>query len=123
MQGSSAGAHLACTLATGFRTPKERPAFQIMFYGAITPAMEGCKKNGTNSKLAFQDNKLEVVANTPPAFIMVSADDRLCVDLCVNYFLELKKLVFGQPYMFILKEDTAGDLRMLLSISLCGLWN
>lgn len=91
VQGSSAGAHLACTLATGFRTPKERPAFQIMFYGAITPAMEGCKKNGTNSKLAFQDNKLEVVANTPPAFIMVSADDRLCVDLCVNYFLELKK--------------------------------
>ena len=91
VQGSPAGAHLACTLATGFRTPKERPAFQIMFYGAITPAMEGCKKNGTNSKLAFQDNKLEVVANTPPAFIMVSADDRLCVDLCVNYFLELKK--------------------------------
>ena len=23
-------------------------------------------------------------ANTPPAFIMVSADDRLCVDLCLS---------------------------------------
>jgi acetyl esterase/lipase len=92
VQGASAGGHLAATLATGYRTPNERPAFQIMFYGAITPKMAERKVDGstTKSTLAFQENTLEVTANTPPAFIMVSADDRLCGDLCLDYFKALK---------------------------------
>lgn len=102
VQGSSAGGHLAATLATGYRTLDERPAFQIMFYGAITPYMANRKMNDNNPvatddasgkkpRLAFQENTLEVTAGTPPAFVMVSEDDPLCEELCVDYFQALKK--------------------------------
>lgn len=92
VQGASAGGHLAATLATGYETPAERPAFQIMFYGAITPRMGRRKVDGSSVKstLAFQESTLEVTPDTPPAFIMVSADDHLCCDLCIDYFKALK---------------------------------
>jgi PelA/Pel-15E family pectate lyase len=92
VQGASAGGHLAATLATNYRNILERPAFQIMFYGAITPKMaqQKTEESSTKSKLAFQGNLLKVTNDTPPAFIMVSADDHLCCDLCIDYFKALK---------------------------------
>ncbi|WP_294066877.1 alpha/beta hydrolase [Proteiniphilum sp. UBA1028] len=85
IMGSSAGGHLASTYAT--HTPAaERPAFQILLYPVISmdPALThaGSRRNllGENPSLELTErfsNELRVDANTPPAFIIFAADDKV----------------------------------------------
>lgn len=94
IQGSSAGGHLASTLATHYQNQKQRPAFQVLFYPAIY-LNEGngrnlLGKNMTEEDLKLYSNDLQVTADTPIAFIACSTDDRLCSDHCIRYYQALK---------------------------------
>lgn len=99
--GASAGGHLATTLATKYRSPETRPAFQVLFYPVVT-AQPGvthkgsvenlCGPNATEADIALYSNELHVDANTPPAFIMLSADDTTVpVENSIRYFQALVK--------------------------------
>lgn len=84
VMGASAGGHLASTLATHYSSEATRPDFQILFYPVITME-EGVTHAGSRENLIgktptagmvqLYSNELQVTPNTPPAFIMVSADD------------------------------------------------
>lgn len=85
IMGASAGGHLASTLATHY-TAETRPDFQILFYPMISYA--GAKDRfkgrpnpllGTNpgdDLIREYSNELHVDSLTPPAFILMSSDDR-----------------------------------------------
>lgn len=98
VMGSSAGGHLASTLATHF-TDDSRPDFQILFYPVITmnPTYThmGSHDNllGKNVDKQIEkeySNELQIKPNTPPAFIMHSSDDDLVpVDNSINYYKAL----------------------------------
>ena len=86
IMGSSAGGHLASTIAT--HTPFElRPDFQILFYPVITMgpgthqgSLEGLLGNErTNPDLVrLYSNELQVKSHlTPPAILLLSDDDAL----------------------------------------------
>lgn len=84
VMGASAGGHLASTLATQYTSPATRPDFQILFYPVITME-EGVTHQGSRDNLIGKkpskelvdmfSNEKRVNAQTPKAFIMVSADD------------------------------------------------
>lgn len=83
IMGSSAGGHLASTAATHF-TEENRPDFQILFYPVINMdqpfmhrgSMENLLgKNPSKELMKLYSNEQQVKPNTPPAFIMCSADD------------------------------------------------
>ncbi|MBF6627785.1 MAG: alpha/beta hydrolase fold domain-containing protein [Proteiniphilum sp.] len=85
IMGSSAGGHLASTFAT-HAPVVERPAFQILLYPVITmdPALThpGSRRNllGENPSQELTDrfsNELRVDGDTPPAFIIFAADDKI----------------------------------------------
>lgn len=97
IMGSSAGGHLASTAATHF-TNETRLDFQILFYPVIT--MQDYTHQGSkNSLLGKQpgkelvdlySNELQVTAQTPPAFIMHSSDDKAVPVLnSVNYYMAM----------------------------------
>ena len=83
IMGSSAGGHLASTIAT--HAPEGlRPAFQILLYPVITTDDSfthywSCRnlmgEHPTDELKHYYSNELQVSANTPPAFIAASADD------------------------------------------------
>lgn len=83
IMGSSAGGHLASTMAT-HSTEMCRPAFQILFYPVIS-LEKGVTHNGTADGFLGQNasdalrhewsNQYNVTAKTPPAFIVLSGDD------------------------------------------------
>lgn len=83
IMGSSAGGHLASTIAT-HPAKSCRPAFQILFYPVIS-LEKGVTHNGTADGFLGQDapdslrrewsNQYNVTAQTPPAFIVLSGDD------------------------------------------------
>lgn len=84
IMGSSAGGHLASTVAT-HAAAKLRPAFQILFYPVITmngqDAHRGSRKQllGENPDAKLKkkySNELQVNKKTPRAFIVLSADDQ-----------------------------------------------
>lgn len=84
IMGASAGGHLAASLATLYSHSDTRPDFQILFYPVITMEKnithEGSRMNllGPNpSAETVRKYSLEqqVTAETPQAFIMLSADD------------------------------------------------
>ena len=84
IMGSSAGGHLASTVAT-HAPAKLRPAFQILFYPVITMGgqnvHQGSKKHllgeNPNSKLVKKySNEWQVNKKTPCAFIALSGDDQ-----------------------------------------------
>lgn len=84
IMGSSAGGHLASTVAT-HAPAKLRPAFQILFYPVITMGgrnvHQGSKKHllGENpdAKLVKKySNEWQVNRKTPRAFIALSGDDQ-----------------------------------------------
>lgn len=84
IMGSSAGGHLASTVAT-HAPAKLRPAFQILFYPVITMdgqyAHQGSRKHllGENpdAKLVKKySNEWQVNKKTPRAFIALSGDDQ-----------------------------------------------
>lgn len=82
--GASAGGHLATTLATHYSLDETRPDFQVLFYPVVTTEKgvthQGsidnlCGNAPTAEQLHKFSNELQVTADTPKAFIMVSADD------------------------------------------------
>ncbi|MGN1246003.1 MAG: alpha/beta hydrolase [Muribaculaceae bacterium] len=86
IQGCSAGGHLASTAATHYASPEQRPDFQILFYPVITfgdrythadTRANLLGKNPGKDLMAYYSNELQVTADTPPAFIAASSDDRL----------------------------------------------
>ncbi len=100
IMGSSAGGHLASTIATQSR-PEVRPNFQILFYPVISMDKSvthlGSHDNllGSNAtpELEVQySNEKRVTPDTPPAFIVYSDDDGLVPPANgVNYYLALNK--------------------------------
>lgn len=84
IMGASAGGHLASTLATHYSSKETRPDFQILFYPVITMddsyTHGGSKANllGENPSKELVEkysNELQVTADTPKAFILLSSDD------------------------------------------------
>lgn len=86
VMGFSAGGHLASTLATHFTDSITRPDFQILIYPVVS-MQDGVthfqsRENllGKNPSQALKDvysNQLMVNKNTPPAFIALSAADKV----------------------------------------------
>ena len=84
IMGSSAGGHLASTIATHSDKPVA-PNFQILFYPVITFG-EGCHKGSRKNFLGKDEKKADVVKQysnelqvkkgvTPPAIILLAKDD------------------------------------------------
>lgn len=99
IMGSSAGGHLASTIAT--HAPAEaRPDFQILFYPVITMDKSYTHGGSHNNLLGPDaDNELEtlysnekqVTAETPRAFIILSSDDKAVPQAnSVNYYTALQ---------------------------------
>ena len=101
IMGSSAGGHLASTVATHYTDAETKPDFQILFYPVITMDAScthaGSRKNllglSPSEELVKQfSNELQVNAQTPPAFIMHSSNDKTVpVANSVNYYMALIK--------------------------------
>lgn len=100
IMGSSAGGHLASTIATHAR-PELRPNFQILFYPVITMD-KSYTHMGSRNNLLGEDvsveveteysNEKQVTKDTPRAFIVCSDDDRAVPPANgVNYYLALHK--------------------------------
>lgn len=84
IMGASAGGHLAASAACLSTGADNRPDFQILFYPVITMEKgvthQGSRDNllgkeATDELVALMSLENRVDANTPQAFIMVSADD------------------------------------------------
>lgn len=100
IMGSSAGGHLASTIAT--HAPKELcPNFQILFYPVITMD-KSFTHMGSHDNLLGKDasdalekefsNEKQVTKETPRAFIVYSDDDKVVPPANgVNYYLALNK--------------------------------
>lgn len=100
IMGSSAGGHLASTIAT--HAPEAlRPNFQILFYPVITMDKSFTHMGSHDNLLgkdAFADlekefsNEKQVTKETPRAFIVYSDDDKVVPPANgVNYYLALNK--------------------------------
>ena len=96
IMGSSAGGHLASTIATHTR-PELRPNFQILFYPVITMD-KSYTHIGSHDNLLGKDasaeletefsNEKQVTKETPRAFIAYSDDDKTVPPANgVNYYL------------------------------------
>ncbi|MCM1452849.1 MAG: alpha/beta hydrolase [Clostridium sp.] len=100
IMGASAGGHLASTAATHFDNDAVRPDFQILFYPVISLDPEithsGTRKNLLGNKPDpalnwLYSNETQVTPQTPPAFLMLSADDATVhPDNSIRYFQALK---------------------------------
>lgn len=98
--GSSAGGHLASTIAT-HNDEATRPDFQILFYPVISMNKEvthmdshNCfvGENATTEEEEAYSNHLQVSAQTPPAILLLSDDDPLVSPInSAEYYLALKK--------------------------------
>ena len=100
LMGSSAGGHLASTIAT--HAPEAlRPNFQILFYPVITMD-KSFTHMGSHDNLLGKDasadlekefsNEKQVTKETPRAFIVYSDDDKVVPPANgVNYYLALNK--------------------------------
>lgn len=84
IMGASAGGHLAASLATLYSSDETRPDFQILFYPVISmkpgTTHGGSRQNllGDRPSQELKDRytlEQQVDAQTPPAFLMLSADD------------------------------------------------
>ena len=109
IMGFSAGGHLAVTLSTHFDehvyTPADetsaRPDFSILIYPVISMNSQithsGSRRNllGDNPSeelVKLYSNELQVTANTPPAFLVHSSDDKVVpVQNSIDYALALGK--------------------------------
>lgn len=101
VMGCSAGGHLASTLATHYSSEATRPDFQILMYPVITMDRSfthmGSFDNlfGQNPSQELIDkfsNEKQVTAKTPPAIMILSADDNT-VDPknSIEYYYALRK--------------------------------
>jgi acetyl esterase/lipase len=109
IMGFSAGGHLASMLSTHYQkavidNPKNislRPDFSLLIYPVITfqdsILHKGSKKaligeNATPEKTREYSNELQVTTDTPPAFLVQAANDKVVpVANSVNYFMALQK--------------------------------
>jgi acetyl esterase/lipase len=109
IMGSSAGGHLASTYAT--HTEKEdRPAFQILLYPVITMDIEHCHRgsrdnllgeNPSEGLVSMYSNEKRVDDNTPKAFIIFAADDKVVPP--INGLMYVNALIErGIPVTFLL---------------------
>jgi acetyl esterase/lipase len=106
--GFSAGGHIASTISTHYNDRVYdsdniscRPDFSILIYPVISMQLGlthmGSRENllGNNPDQKLVDhfsNELQVNENTPPAFLVHSADDKTVPILSsINYFLALNK--------------------------------
>ena len=100
IMGSSAGGHLASTIAT-HSTPETAPAFQVLFYPVVS-MQPGVTHQGSHDALlgrnASQEtndlysNALQVNSQTPPAIMLLSDDDgAVPPQNSAEYYLALKK--------------------------------
>jgi len=98
IMGSSAGGHLASTIATR-ATGQAKPNFQILFYPVIT-MMPGFTHQGSHDFLLGKDakkkdekeysNDMRVTRATPRAWIALSDDDNVVIPANgANYYNEL----------------------------------
>lgn len=100
IMGASAGGHLASTLATHF-DKDTRPDYQILLYPVVSMNPEYCHKgsrerligvNPDETIVKLFSNELQVTSQTPPAFIVLSTDDKTVpAQNSVNYYLALLK--------------------------------
>lgn len=98
--GSSAGGHLASTIAT-HNDEATRPNFQILFYPVISMDKEVTHLDshncliGENASKELEEkysNARQVTSQTPPAIILLSDDDFLVPPRnSAEYYLALKK--------------------------------
>lgn len=100
IMGSSAGGHLAATIATHNKTAV-KPAFQILLYPVITMDSTYTHKGSLRNLLGENpsadlvnqySNEKQVTKETPRAFIALSDDDKVVPPANgVNYYLALNK--------------------------------
>lgn len=96
IMGASAGGNLAAQAATQFTSKEDRPDFQILFYPftAMNRFMAPSLLGGDESDEAINRYRVtkQVKADTPPAFLLCSADDRAvpCQN-SIDYFLALRQ--------------------------------
>jgi acetyl esterase/lipase len=114
VMGSSAGGHLASTLATHFASIdastsgevtdpvdslSSRPDFQVLVYPVISfnaeVAHSGSRKNligenPTENLVELYSNELQVTANSPPAFLVSTSDDHVKAENSLLYFQALR---------------------------------
>jgi len=98
IMGSSAGGHLASTVATHAKGDA-LPNFQILFYPVITMLPDITHKGSHDCLLGNKapkkdernfSNDMQVSRITPRAFIAISDDDRVVLPVNgVNYYIEL----------------------------------
>ncbi len=95
IMGASAGGNLATQVATHFTSASNRPDFQVLFYAVTRVGSNPALMLGENPSQARIDQYTSVkhvTAQTPPAFIMCSADDTSvpCIN-SIEYFLALRE--------------------------------
>ena len=100
IMGSSAGGHVASTLATHFAADT-RPDFQILLYPVITmnpllmhkgSSEELLGKRAKKELIKHYSNEKWVTEETPMAFIALSDDDNIVSSVnSIGYYLALKK--------------------------------
>ena len=117
IMGSSAGGHLASTIATHTR-PELRPNFQILFYPVITMD-KSYTHIGSHDNLLGKDasaeletefsNEKQVTKETPRAFIAYSDDDKTVPPpMEVNYYLGCARIMYQLYSIFMPVADMAG---------------
>lgn len=109
MMGFSAGGHLASTASTHFNIQvgeitdmaiSVRPDFSLLIYPVITfgevNTHSGSRdnligKNPPAEKISLYSNEEHVTPETPPAFLISTADDGVPAENSILYFLACKK--------------------------------
>lgn len=100
IMGFSAGGHLASIMANA-TVPECRPAFQILFYPVVS-LMPEITHPGTAAQFlgdadspelrARYSSELQASPSTPPALLLLSADDKVVDPLnSINYFLAMRR--------------------------------
>lgn len=100
IMGSSAGGHLAATIATHCN-PSIAPAFQILFYPVVTFDYRYTHKGSRHNLIGKEadatvvnlySNEQQVTSTTSPAILLLSDDDSAVPSPnSVNYYLALKR--------------------------------
>lgn len=95
IMGASAGGNLAAQAATQFTSEKDRPDFQILFYPFIMMSKWHAQSllmgDASDEAVDRYWASKQVKENTPPAFLLCSADDRTvpCQNT-IEYFQSLR---------------------------------
>ncbi len=116
--GFSAGGHLAASASTHYRDSVERPDFSVLIYPVISMDASfthmGSRRALIGGRPATEDvkyfsNELQVTPDTPPAFLVHSADDRVVPVANSQKYLEaLKANAVGKSEMHIFPNGNHG---------------